>query len=60
MFQSPCYQILKKKNLENLAPFSKTTWVSIKFLVVGEINSMVGYHLMVERHSIQLGVWGAL
>ena len=61
MVQSPCYQILKKKkNLENLVPFSITTWVSVKFLVVGEINSMVGYHLMVEGHSILLVVWGAL
>ena len=26
--------------------------------MVGETNSMVGYHLMTEGHSIQLGVWG--
>ena len=32
--------------------------VSVKFLLVGETNSMVGYHLMAEGHSIQLGVWG--
>ena len=32
--------------------------VSVKFLMVGETNSMVGYHLMVEGHSTQLGVWG--
>ena len=25
--------------------------------MVGESNSMVGYHLMAEDHSIQLGVW---
>ena len=31
--------------------------VSVKFLMVGESNSMVGYHLMAEDHSIQLGVW---
>ena len=29
--------------------------VSVKFLLVGETNSMVGYHLMAEGHSIQLG-----
>ena len=29
--------------------------VSVKFLMVGETNSMVGYHLMAEDHSIQLG-----
>ena len=34
--------------------------VSVKFLMVEEINSMVGYHLMAESHSIQLGVWGML
>ena len=28
--------------------------VSVKFLMVGETNSMVGYHLMAEIHSIQL------
>ena len=27
--------------------------VSVKFLMVGETNSMVCYHLMVEGHSIQ-------
>ena len=32
--------------------------VSVKFLMVGGTNSMVGYHLMAEDHSIQLGVWG--
>ena len=26
--------------------------------MLGETNSMVGYHLMTEDHSIQLGVWG--
>ena len=29
--------------------------VSVKFLMVGVTNSMVGYHLMTEDHSIQLG-----
>ena len=33
-------------------------WVSVKFLIVGETNSMVGYHLMAEDHSVHLGVWG--
>ena len=28
--------------------------VSVQFLVVGETNSMVGYHLIAEGHSIQL------
>ena len=32
--------------------------VSVKFLMVGETNSMVGYHLMAEDHSVQLAVWG--
>ena len=27
--------------------------------MVGETNSMVGYYLMAEDHSIQLGVWAA-
>ena len=31
--------------------------VSVKFLMVGETNSMVGYYLMAKDHSIQLGVW---
>ena len=31
------------------------TGVSVKFLMVGETNSMVGYHLMTKGHSIQLG-----
>ena len=26
--------------------------------MAGETNSMVGYHLMVKDHSIELGVWG--
>ena len=26
--------------------------------MVGKTNSMAGYHLMAEDHSIQLGVWG--
>ena len=37
---------------------SSKAGVSVKFLMVGETNSMVGYHLMAEDHSIQLGVWG--
>ena len=28
--------------------------VLVKFLMVGETNSMVGYHLMSEGHSIAL------
>ena len=33
--------------------------VSVKFLIVGETNSMVGYYLMAEGQSIQLGAgWG--
>ena len=31
-----------------------TSGVSVKFLKVGETNSMVGYHLMVEGDSVQL------
>ena len=34
--------------------------VSVKFIMVGETNSMVGYHLMTKGHSIQLGSWGAV
>ena len=26
--------------------------------MVGKTNSLAGYHLMAEDHSIQLGVWG--
>ena len=26
--------------------------------MLGETNSVAGYHLMTEDHSIQLGVWG--
>ena len=33
-------------------------WISVKFLMVGETNSMVGCHLMAEDHSVHLGVWG--
>ena len=33
------------------------TGVSVKFLMVWETNSMVGYHLMAEDHSIN-SVWG--
>ena len=32
--------------------------VPVKFLMVGETNSMVGYHLMSKGHSIQLGSGG--
>ena len=30
--------------------------VSVTFLMVVETNSIVGYHLMTEGHSVQLGV----
>ena len=29
------------------------------FLIAGETNSLVAYHLMTEGHWIQLGVWGS-
>ena len=32
------------------------TGVSVKFWMVGETNSMVGYHLMTKDHSVQLGL----
>ena len=32
--------------------------VSVKFLMVGETNFVVGYHLLTEGHSIQLGSGG--
>ena len=32
-----------------------SSWVSVNFLMVGETNSMVGYHVMTKCHSIQLG-----
>ena len=38
----------------------KKAGVSVKFLMVGETNSMVGYHLMTESHSIQLRSGGAM
>ena len=38
----------------------KKAGVSVKFLMVGETNSMVGYHLMMENHSIQLRSGGAM
>ena len=38
----------------------ETSGVSVKFLMVGETNSMVGYHLMAKGHSIQLRVWRTL
>ena len=41
-----------------LAMSQETSGVSVKFLMVGETNSMVGYHSMAKSHSIQLGVWG--
>ena len=31
--------------------------VSVKFLMVEETNSMIGYHLITEDHSIPLEVW---
>ena len=37
-----------------------TSGVSVTFLKVGETNSMVGYHLMVEGHSDQLESVGAV
>ena len=37
---------------------SRITGASVTVLMVGETNSMVGYHLMAENHSTQLGVWG--
>ena len=37
-----------------------TSGVSVKFLKVGETNSMVGYHLMVEGDSDQLESVGAV
>ena len=37
---------------------SRITGVSVTVLMVGETNSMVGYHLMPENRSTQLGVWG--
>ena len=39
---------------------SNKAGVSVKFLMVGETNSIVGYHLMTEDHLIQLGVWWVL
>ena len=33
--------------------------VSVKFLMVGVTNSMVGYYLMAKDHSFKLGVWEA-
>ena len=38
----------------------KKAGVSVKFLMVGETNSMVGYHLMTEGHSVQLRSGGAM
>ena len=39
--------------------FSHThTGVLVKFLMVRETNSVVGYHLLTEGHSIQLGSAG--
>ena len=36
------------------------TGVSVQFLMVGEINSMVGYHLIAKGQSIQLGSGGCV
>ena len=38
--------------------FASQAGVSVKFLMVGETNFMVGYHWMAKGHSVQLGVWG--
>ena len=38
--------------------FVRVAGVSVKFLMVGESNSMVGYHLIAEDHLIQPGMWG--
>ena len=56
----------KKKSEENIQfttfcntcnIFTLFAGVSVKFLMVGETNSMTGYNLMAEGHSTQLGVW---
>ena len=52
------YVSILKKLILLLAMSQETSGVSVKFLMVGETNSMVGYHLMAKSHSIQLGVWG--
>ena len=43
------------KTLNGAEMFS-LSGVLVKFLMVGEANSMVRYHFMAEGHSIQLGV----
>ena len=38
--------------------FASQAGVSVKFLMVGETNFMVGYHWMAKGHSVQLGGGG--
>ena len=45
-----------KKTLWNWEWRLNKSGVSVKFLMVGETYSIAGLHLMVEGHSIQLGV----
>ena len=56
----------KKKSEENIQfttfcntcnIFTPFAGVSVKFLMVGETNSMTGYNLMAEGHLTQPGVW---
>ena len=49
MFQQSWLLVVRDRSMN---PF---TGVSVKYLMVGETNSMVGYHLVTEGHSIQLG-----
>ena len=53
-----CISKIKNTLVDNAE--DRDTGVSVKFLMVGETNSMVGCHLKAEGHSVQLGVWGAL
>ena len=62
-----CYQCGSKRSgvckyIKEIDTFTsnvtgETSGVSVKFLMVGETNSMVGYYLMAKSHSIQLGFW---
>ena len=54
MFQQSWLLVVRDRSMN---PF---TGVSVKYLMVGETNSMVGYHLMTKGHSIQLGSGGVL
>ena len=54
MFQQSWLLVVRDRSMN---PF---TGVSVKYLMVGETNSMVGYHLMTEGHSIQLRSGGAM